>query len=921
MPPGHRRRRRMPKTEEKSFADHMKTASEEKEKAQARVLNSVRTSVHSVETARPFTPMDSSRGLFGMSRGFQSRTSSATSTTSRRVPRPPSAFNIGRRQFLENLPDTTYLERPRTGVHTQSSIPTTSSSAIVNKTTPALKEYRRRTASTSSTRIASSRRRQNADIESFQEDATHHQPVLKNNDGEVIVSPETDEPKAKQLRTNSSDNGVDGQTNSDKGRTPAPPPPTTQKSRRMPKPPTSANKKTSRLSSRSGVSDSGDGRRVASADRRRIASADVQEHTRWERLGPLLSKLSIDSQTDVLLDVVLKIEQELRESGSFKAGSHNSELLRSLVRLTDMTDCRLLARLSRVILMITRSGTVKSVCKLLFKQSRTAANDPILVEENIPDLLVAVMESCKVPEHTEALVYCCGAMKNLSSSNEVQEFLVSRNLLPIMKSHIDDVLASLDRSASPTETSPTPTSSKTAHAHKVHFVVQLTAVLRNLAVKKKHISAFLNCGAVESLCSLVLNFTGEKDIIFNTVRILSKVTVAERGKDAVSSCSGVITSMAKSFSRHGGRKALCVRLLYVLGNLTIDSDDNRNELFIATQNGENLLEVLKWRGRELVDVLTRQGEEDVDEMCGDNDTDVANNRDPPRRVRKTSAKAKESSDSEIEDLVVKLVRVLANLCITESLGVSIASDDGLSLLLDILRCPVVKDGHDDLLMNVVGCVNNISFYRFDDNYVQKNMLHFATVLAPLLLSSNMALFVEVARVFGNFSQEQGVRDLLVENRSDEVLCLLLAHDDKDVVYSVCGILINLLSDPQHRHILTKDEYVGLENLIDVMAVCGEEEGDWQTAGLACKALWNYADELAAQHESNLPLMAEDHMSDLIDILSDLTDDVMRPDDDFTAEVYMSEFYPVAVHLLQHIQSRANPLEPLQEEEDDDNEDI
>ena len=42
---------------------------------------------------------------------------------------------------------------------------------------------------------------------------------------------------------------------------------------------------------------------------------------------------------------------------------------------------------------------------------------------------------------------------------------------------------------------------------------------------------------------------------------------------------------------------------------------------------------------------------------------------------------------------------------------------------------------------------------------------------------------------------------MANNRVDEALCLLLDHSSRDVVYSVCGVLMNLSSDPAHPPLL------------------------------------------------------------------------------------------------------------------------
>jgi len=38
---------------------------------------------------------------------------------------------------------------------------------------------------------------------------------------------------------------------------------------------------------------------------------------------------------------------------------------------------------------------------------------------------------------------------------------------------------------------------------------------------------------------------------------------------------------------------------------------------------------------------------------------------------------------------------------------------------------------------------------------------------------------------------------------DEVLCLLLDHSNRDVVHSVCGVLMNLTADASHRRLLVR----------------------------------------------------------------------------------------------------------------------
>ena len=163
-------------------------------------------------------------------------------------------------------------------------------------------------------------------------------------------------------------------------------------------------------------------------------------------------------------------------------------------------------------------------------------------------------------------------------------------------------------------------------------------------------------------------------------------------------------------------------------------------------------------------------------------------------------------------------------------------------------------------------------------------LDFAQTLAPCLLSQNMDLVVEVARVFGNFSQSKEIRQLLVDNRGaplapktrsfvgvrregrggdsckcghklpsrmhtrargqiahththsrvrafhllplyavDELLIVLLEHANREVVYTVCGILMNLLGDADFRPIMQKNDCAGVDSLIDVRCASTTQE--------------------------------------------------------------------------------------------------
>jgi hypothetical protein len=74
--------------------------------------------------------------------------------------------------------------------------------------------------------------------------------------------------------------------------------------------------------------------------------------------------------------------------------------------------------------------------------------------------------------------------------------------------------------------------------------------------------------------------------------------------------------------------------------------------------------------------------------------------------------------------------------------------------------------------------------------------------------------LEAARAYGNFSRHQEVRDFMAAARVGEALCLLLDHPNRDVLYSVCGVLMNLSADERHWQLIAEAE--GVTKLIGLL---------------------------------------------------------------------------------------------------------
>lgn len=75
------------------------------------------------------------------------------------------------------------------------------------------------------------------------------------------------------------------------------------------------------------------------------------------------------------------------------------------------------------------------------------------------------------------------------------------------------------------------------------------------------------------------------------------------------------------------------------------------------------------------------------------------------------------------------------------------------------------------------------------------------------MHENEEAVIESARAFGNFSREKRIRVLLATRKASEMLVMLLDHSSREVVYNVCGVLMNLMPEATHKKIFLSGEGV------------------------------------------------------------------------------------------------------------------
>ncbi|KAK9811797.1 hypothetical protein WJX72_010263 [[Myrmecia] bisecta] len=343
----------------------------------------------------------------------------------------------------------------------------------------------------------------------------------------------------------------------------------------------------------------------------------------------------------------------------------------------------------------------------------------------------------------ETAAILAGAIRNISNDTAIQQALTALGAL--------DDLASLLRGL---ETQSADSS------HRAQIAVQVTAIVRNLVSSAASQDGAACVAVLDALVQCGLALMPYPDVLLNIARTLSKLSSHQACQDAMSRTQGIMPLLVASFLRHADNKPTMLRMAYTAGNLTTSGQYNR-AAFAAVPGGIDSVVAL---------------------------------------MRKYTAQFAKGS-SQAQEVLIKVIRLVANLAIHPDLGPHLASEEavaeGLMGSLAIGDCESEDD--EELVLNAVSAVTNLAFYGSPSNKVTHlpaaDLVH---CIAPLLLSDNEEAVSEAARALSNLCREPQVPPHLVESCGVEALCLLLDHGNGDVVEAASGALVSVTAHSSGR---------------------------------------------------------------------------------------------------------------------------
>ncbi len=343
--------------------------------------------------------------------------------------------------------------------------------------------------------------------------------------------------------------------------------------------------------------------------------------------------------------------------------------------------------------------------KIMFLLSSDDDNDRFLCGTSLlANYVEQALGQMDLSEDAEAALNSYGMLKLVSHNQDLLEALCLHGLVPLILLHLK--ILCQDRNVK--------------LGKNVAF--QMTACLRNCLNNRTGQEEFRSCGGVETLDAVTAAFSASKEISCNLARLYSVLSQLPMVQDQFSAAS--VDALYLMVKQHANSDELMVRTAFALGNIAAYDDLGRKILL----DRHDLLECL-------IGVLDSKS---------------------------MTATTTSSDDKLTEDILVKSVRVFANLAVLKEGGQWAAVNDGLvKALIRLLERKTAKTESEEednyLLLSTLSAVCNLSYYP---------MVRYCQLLEcvlPHVLDNgdgDAGMAAEAARVVGNLSRITSVRSQL-----------------------------------------------------------------------------------------------------------------------------------------------------------------
>ncbi|XP_066248328.1 armadillo repeat-containing protein 2 isoform X2 [Euwallacea similis] len=552
-------------------------------------------------------------------------------------------------------------------------------------------------------------------------------------------------------------------------------------------------------------------------------------------------------------------------------------ILKTLYRFVESKNEDILISIAQIILAVKVTGNnLSGVCKLIFKISKNDENDNLFMRKNLLELFLDALGRSSPVDDAEACVYAYGALKFLTMNTKILHKVLDLGILPLMVLHIKLINS-------------TKTEKTTLPKQINHVLFQLTGTLRNIVSEEHIYDSFVFCGTVLQLCQALDLFSSDGDIVANISRTLSTISTNEMCCDGLVEVESIYRTFIKLFDIHEENEEIVVRLTYTLGNIVAKIDNSRVKFFQEENSIGSLLNLWKsYLERTL-------------QFCS---------------LKVDSNNIRNNSSSE--DVMIKVIRVIANIVINPEIGKAINEQYGNKLIDEFLKVLISNPfkKNQELVLSILSTLNNLSYYYSSDlelDVFHVKQINIAEAIIEYSKSRNNDCVVETMRILGNLSRSKITRNYIAETEIFDTLVRLLDTAEPTLLKTTIGVFVNVMSDIRARKLFKTSG--GIKKLVSVLTKhC---ESDWLLGCLVCQVLWNYCIDTTDLNE----LFSDEEINELLILLADYLDEeklfgINETTGDmemFVTQEYLiwEEFANVATNLLEKIEYFLDTFDQIQ----------
>ncbi|CAH1641245.1 unnamed protein product [Spodoptera littoralis] len=553
-------------------------------------------------------------------------------------------------------------------------------------------------------------------------------------------------------------------------------------------------------------------------------SSDSLENLTLLELSEALSQRCRDShRTLQLLEAVVANLQATTPGGSLR-----ELLMRSLYMHIDSEDERILVAVARAMLSMRVTGThLAAACKLVFKIAKNDKNDHYFKTTNLLELLVEGCGRAEPVSESACCVYGCAALRVLALEPALAARALRAGAAHLAALHLK--ILNNAKTESP----------RSLGEQSTHALYQVTGALRSLAgAVDQFAHEFLASGALPELVDALALHT-DRDVLTNVARCLSVVSGSAECCASLCARRGAARAVLRALAACAPRAPLAVRLAYTLGNMAAADERARNDVRINVQlnmirripyeiSSEYFfndpseinfqLQLARWLGnwlpRNVSQIYNEDGAIDVlltilESYTKKNPQDLPDvEADPDLHLVGSDLGG---SDGSNEDVLIKTVRVVANLCLAERVGRGLADVYAERIVNSLLAClqlaeriitntdksipenmPPVERA-EELATAALATLNNMTFYREPPDPPDPLHVPFDNICKATCrwLRGSGPASCEAVRALGNVSRATRTAQLIVLEGALDRLEPFLNHEEGGVRCAAAGVLVNV----------------------------------------------------------------------------------------------------------------------------------